>query len=151
MTSASSNNLLSLPPIGNNETHTLCNMIAFSLHYFGCSTQDIWRVLQSYGYTLDRDSVANYIGYNNLANGLGNHYRPRHGRESYSQGTFLQNGDLVYHYVTIDYRNFFPIQIVVTYNDLPQMDPLEAVVVPSIDGRLVRTYVTHEQVLCRMI
>lgn len=139
-----------LPPIGNNEAHTLSNMVAFSLHYFGCSTDDIWHVLQSYGYTRDRDSVANYISYNNLADGRGNQYRPENERKSYSKGTFLEDGDSVYH-VAIDYRDFSPIQVEVSYNDLPQMDLADAVEFPSGDGWLVCTHVGQGQVLRRLI
>lgn len=139
------------PPIGYDETHTLSNMIAFCLHYLGCSNNGIWLVLRSYGFTKDERSVDEYIRYNNLVNARDGHRRPKTGRKAYMQGTYLENGDLVNTYVHIDYRDSYPIQVRINYRSLPQMDPLEVVDVPSGYNRLVRTQARQGQVLCYLI
>lgn len=70
--------MIPFPYLSGHPNEALMGLITFSLRYFGCGTNEIWRVLDSYGFKHDVDFVSRYINRYNLVDHLYSQHGPKH-------------------------------------------------------------------------
>ncbi|MCJ1467596.1 hypothetical protein MMC07_006221 [Pseudocyphellaria aurata] len=148
MTPSSSDDI-HIPAIAKKSTwhrtwHPSAPMIIFSLWYYGCDVDNIFRVLRSYGFRDTRRSVVKFIKEKKLSVHLDKRRHPINGIEAHTRlgGTSSETT------VVVEFVQTLPMTIDINSGLLPALTPTEHVLAQAADGRRISTSVPGRQVLC---
>lgn len=148
MSSSSKDAYIQIPSFeGNSTLRTLAYMIIFSLRYYGCDVESIFRVLRSYGFNDTRDSIARYIEEDKIIEHLDEHWHPNEGKKVHTRRMGM---GITFTVVAIDFARGLPTKIKINCRRLPALTPTEYINVQAADGRKISTSVTSGQVLCQI-
>lgn len=118
----------------------------FSLQYFGCDLENIFRALKSYGFNYTKDPISRYIEIKKLIRHRDEKWHPAGGEINYRT---CQSSSASY--VTIYYEKGLPTKMTINSVDLQQDCVPKDQIVWTVDGRQIKMRIASGQVSCSIL